>query len=118
MKNSSLVHIKVYPEELSETKRNFLLTEANLIKVLQSMKKYHESRMQELSLKEKLLKKLKVAKLEIKNTERNLPNPKIPEILQGEKTGEEYIYKKNSNHKDDLEYQLMEIQKKLKELER
>ena len=103
-------------EELINSKKEILSTEADLIRILQIIKKYQLLRTNELKLKTKLLKKLKETKAEIKKLEEILPKPKIPKILIG--IGNKKDEFKISSKKDNLEEQLEEIQKKLRELER
>ena len=112
----NLIHIGLNREELVNSKRDILSTEANLIRILQIIKKYRTLRINELKLKTRLLKKLKETKTELKKLEEILPKPKIPKILQRiENKKEEF---KISSKKDNLESQLEEIQKKLRELEK
>ena len=112
----NLIHIGLNREELVNSKRDILSTEANLIRILQIIKKYRTLRINELKLKTRLLKKLKETKTELKKLEEILPKPKIPKILQKiENKKEEF---KISSKKDNLEEQLEEIQKNLRELEK
>jgi|SRR3989338_7122971 len=116
MANGSLIHIKVDSNELINSKKEILSTEADLIRILQIIKKYRILRINELKLKTRFLKKLKEVKAEIKKLEETLPKSEIPKILQGiENKKDEF---KTSLKKDNLEEQLEEIQKKLRELER
>ena len=117
MKKQSLIHIKLDPDELIQSKKNTLSAEANLIRILQIIKKYHNLRIKELKLKAKLLRKLKETRLGITKLEQTLPSPEIPEILK-EKTKEpEQEKSKTTTKKDNLESQLEEIQRKLREME-
>ena len=116
MANGSLIHIKVDSNELINSKKEILSTEADLIRILQIIKKYRILRINELKLKTRLLKKLKETKAEIKKLEEILPKPKIPKILLG--IGNKKDEFKISSKKDNLEEQLEEIQKKLRELEK
>ncbi|MBI2004211.1 hypothetical protein HYS72_01980 [Candidatus Pacearchaeota archaeon] len=112
----SLIHVGLNREELINSKKEILSTEADLIRILQVIKKYQLLRTNELKLKTRLFKKLKETKAEIKKLEEILPKPKIPRILLGiENKKDEF---KISSKKDNLESQLEEIQKKLRELER
>ncbi|MEK6844815.1 MAG: hypothetical protein AABX44_01015 [Nanoarchaeota archaeon] len=112
----NLIHIGLNRDELINSKKEILSTEAGLIRILQTIKKYHLLRTNELKLKTKLLKKLKETKAEIKKLEEILPKPKIPKILQGIENKKDKF--KISSKKDNLESQLEEIQKKLRDLER
>ncbi len=119
MTNENLIHIMLNSDELINSKKEILSTEADLIKILQTLKKYQLLRANELRLKARFLKKLKETKIEIKKLEEVLPKPKIPKILKGiEKieNQEENFY--INPKKDNLEFQLDEIQRKLRELEK
>ena len=116
MTNENLIHIMLNSDELINSKKEILSTEADLIKILQTLKRYQLLRTKELILKAKLLKKLKETKTEIKKLEEILPKIEIPEILKGIENEKENF---NINQKkDNLEFQLEEIQKKLRELEK
>ena len=116
MNKENLLHIMFNSEELINSKKEILSTEADLIIILQTLKKYQLLRTKELILKTRLFKKLKETKIEIKKLEEILPKPEIPKILLeiGNKKDEFKI----SAKKDNLEFQLEEIQKRLRELER
>ena len=116
MNNENLLHVMFNREELINSKREILSTEADLIRILQIIKKYQMLRTNELKLKTRLFKKLKETKTEIKKLEEILPKPKIPKILQGIENKKDKF--KISSKKDNLESQLEEIQKKLRDLER
>ena len=104
--SENLLHIRLNRDELINSKKEILSTEADLIRVLQAIKKYQNLRTNELKLKIRLLKKLKETKFEIKKLEETLPKPEIPKILKGT---EKEKFNINSK-KDNLEYQLEEIQ--------
>lgn len=114
MENQNLIHVKLDYDELIISKKEVLSTEANLIRILQIMKKYNTLRTKELNLKSKFLRKLKNTKTQIKKLEQTLPKLEIPE--------EDIPSKKTSRNikpkKDNLKLELEEIQKKLKKLER
>ena len=112
----NLLHIRLDQDELIKSKKEILSTEADLIRILQTLKKYQLLRTKELILKTRLLKKLKETKTEIKKLEEILPKPKIPRILREIDNEKEKL---NLNpKKDNLEFQLEEIQKRLRELEK
>lgn len=113
----NLIHIRVDNSELVSSKRDILSTEANLIQSLQILKKYHFLRMNELRLKARFLRKLKETKSEIKKLEEVLPKPEIPKILKKVVEHKKEVFT-SAPKKDNLESQLEEIQRKLRELER
>lgn len=114
MTSENLLHIRLNRDELINSKKEILSTEADLIRILQTLKKYHLLRTNELKLKAKFLKKLKETKVEIKKLEEILPKPKIPKSLK--EIGK--IKEISEAKKGNLEIQLEEIQRKLRELER
>ncbi|MEK6824043.1 MAG: hypothetical protein AABY06_03325 [Nanoarchaeota archaeon] len=116
MNNENLIHIRLNRDELINSKKEILSTEADLIRILQTLKKYQNLRANELKLKARFLKKLKETKTEIKKLEEILPKPKIPKILKGIENEKENF--NISSKKDNLEFQLEEIQKRLRELEK
>ncbi len=116
MANENLVHIRLDSSELIDSKKEILSTEADLIRILQALKKYSVLRANELRLKARFLKKLKETKIELKKLEEILPKPEIPKILKEiDREKEKFSI---SLKKDNLEFQLDEIQRKLRELER
>lgn len=116
MTNENLLHIMLNRDELIDSKKEILSTEADLIRILQTLKRYQLLRTNELKLKARLLKKLKETKVEIKKLEEILPMPKIPRILK--ETGRIKEIPEAKSKRDNLDFQLDEIQRKLKELER
>lgn len=137
---NKLIHIKLdYPEAL-QSRKDVLRTQESLIKIAQSMRRYRALRLHELELKIELYKKLKEAKASLQKTKTFLPKLEIPKILKKheeemehqklleegkieikekkqpqkkEKTKEK---KEKKEPTDDLEKQLLEIQKKLNSL--
>jgi|AntAceMinimDraft_18_1070375.scaffolds.fasta_scaffold40367_4 hypothetical protein len=118
-KEENLVYIKLSCSELTQSKKEILSIEINLIKILQIIKNYKFLRMQELKSKIKLLKKLKETRAEIKRFEQTLPKSQISKRINGNKTEtkKEKFLEKVIKNKNNLESQLQEIQKKLKNLE-
>jgi len=112
MSEENLIHVKINQNELVPAKRSVLSIESNLIRVIQKVKKYNSLRLKELRLKASLLRRLKETTKGIVNLEGALPHPDMPKILK------EKPKPKSKKRKDNLETQLEQIQRKLKELER
>jgi len=113
MKKQNLIHVKLNNDELVESKKEILSTQADLIKILQIIKKYKALRIKELKLKTRLARKLKETRLKINKLEQTLPHFEVSH------ESEEKLKKgKAITKKDTLEVQLEEIQKKLRELEK
>ena len=114
MTEEKLIYVKLEYEDAIQSKKNILSLEMDLLKTIQTIKTYHESRTEELQLKIKLHKKIKTLLLEIKRLQKNLPELKIPKILK-EHEIEETI-PKEKHHDNNIESQLMKIQEKLDSL--
>src|SRR3989339_674968 len=108
----NLIHIKFEPDEAIIAKRDFLITEMNLLKIAKIIQRYKQLRIQELKTKIKLQKNFTDIHQDINRLKRILPKIEIPKILQKEEPQppKEIVKKKYS---DDIERQLEEIQKKL-----
>lgn len=113
MSNENLIHIKLEYDESLVVKSDILYLETNLLKILKSLKRYHEIRMEELMLKISLSRKIKLAENSIRNLKLLIPRPTIPKILREEENLIEFKEKENVDE-SDLEQQLREISEKLK----
>lgn len=116
-KNENLIHVKLEYLEAVETKRDILSSQRDLLRILKHLKNYHIIRSQELKLKVKLLKKIKELKSNISKLQKVMPEVKIPSIISHEEPEKKETKVKKNFHDNDLEYQLQEIQNKLKDLE-
>jgi len=121
-KEENLIHIKLEYLEAVQSKRDILRTQRDLIEVLKMLKRYHIIRIQELKVKELLLKKIRELKLNLNKMNQAFPRIKIPNIIQQDSEQKETVKKikeiSGKNVKgDNLERELADIQKKLRELE-
>lgn len=117
----SSIHVKLEAEEAATSKKILLTSQRDLLISLKFMKQYFALRSDELRLKEKLHRKLKETLTDIKKIEKDLPNPKIPEILK-KADEEEYEFdkkqkKRREKYDNDIESQLADIQEKLRNLQ-
>ncbi len=115
MKN--LIHVKLEYEEALQSKKDVLSSEITLLKITKTIKEYRSLRLEELKLKSKLHRKIKGTITNMKKLQTTLPKLEIPEMLKKD----EEIKKAGKIKKiqyDGLEYQLQEIQEKLKSLAR
>lgn len=123
MADEKLIHVKLEYEEALKAKRDILSSEMGLLRIARAIKNYRISRTEELRLKLQLYKKIKELKANIAKLQQVLPKIRIPEILSDKKNSKkeeaqrEYIPKKKDLYYDELEYELQEIQRKLKSLE-
>jgi len=115
MKKQNLVHVKIDYDDLFESKKEILSAEANSIRILQIIEKYHSLRIKEFKTKSKLLRALKSSKAKITKLNRALPKLEAPVILRKQESSSNPV--KIPPKKTSLQLQLEEIQKKLKRLE-
>jgi hypothetical protein len=122
MKDEQLIHIRLGYSEAVQSKRDILEAERNFVQVLKDVKRYHLIRREELKLKLILLKKIKELKTNLNKINTIIPKIKIPEILRSD-YAEKDTKKKvkeisgSAMRQTDIEKELMELQRKLKELE-
>jgi len=119
MKNENLIHIKFEYEEALQSKKDILLSEMNLLKISKTIKNYSSLRLEELDLKLKLFKKIKEINADLGKLQISLPRLKIPEILKKEEDDEEISKVKEIKERPpegDIEYELQEIQDKLRSI--
>ena len=125
MAEEKLIHVKLEYEEAVQSKKDILSLEANLLTILQTIKRYHPLRIEELKSKSKVYTRIKEIVKNLKQLERTLPKIKIPQILKEhhlesveelEKIEEKISKVKTQKYDSTLESQLEEIQGKLKDL--
>lgn len=125
MKDENLIHVKLEYDEIVQSKQDILIAEANFLKIIRTMKTYHPLRTEELKLKMKIHSKISEIISNIKKLELLLPQVKIPNIFKDKYSNEgenfveieEKIKKaKASNYDSNLEFQLQNINDKLREL--
>lgn len=115
----NLIHIKIGYSEAIEAKKGILLSQMNLLKILNSIKKYHALRSDELKIKIRVRGRLKEVNKDIRKFQNILPKIKMPEILKKNKKVDESLEEtkkislKEKNPNNDIEFQLKEIQEKL-----
>jgi hypothetical protein len=116
MKEENLIHIKLEPSEATQSKKDILATQMGLIKILKSVREYRALRLRELKLKTSLSKKIKELKTNLKELNEIRPHVKVPKEFK-EMEVKKMSPKKELSYSGDLESELNQIQKKLKELE-
>jgi len=118
MNNENPVYIKLGYREAFQAKRDILSSQMTSLKIAKILDKYSFYRFQELELKSTLHKEIKKLKGDLRKLQSILPKPKITNI-----SGKELQTKKESDKKitpteKNLEEQLQEIQRRLKDLQR
>mgnify|MGYP001581278725 CR=1 FL=1 len=104
-KSENLLHVKLESGEASQSLKDILNTEADLIRIAQSVRKYKILRMKELELKIELHKKIKEFKNDFHQLRTILPRLEIPKIL---KKHEEEI------HRSEIMEEAARIEKEIK----
>ena len=77
-----LIHVKLEYHELIQAKKEILNLELSLLKIVRTIKKYHELRMQEFDKKEFLYKNIKQTSTKLKSLQKTLPKLKQPSMLK------------------------------------
>lgn len=127
MESDKLIHVKIDYSEGVEAKKDILNAQMSLIKILQSIKKYHSLRANELKVKTKLKSTFTRTKTNLTKLNATIPKIKIPEILhkedsekhtQEKKIDIKEVVEKQRQQKvqDELSMELQDIQAKLKGL--
>ena len=114
MKNENLIHVKFEYEEALQSKKEVLSSEMTLLKIAKIIKEYRFLRLEELKLKLKLHRRMKETITNMRKLQTILPTL---EILKKDEDIKKVDKIKKTQY-DGLEYQLQEIQDKLKSLSR
>jgi len=123
-KGENFIHLKFEHGEAVQSKKDILSSEIDLVNIMQSLNNFIALRATEHKLKAKLYREMKRIVSDIKKLEKALPDFDIPRILKHPGTKkrerEEFTFSSASSEKKDknadLEAQLMEIQRKLRQL--
>jgi hypothetical protein len=123
MKTQEVIHVKLENHEATESKKNILKTQADLLEIAKSLRKYKKLRLEEINIKLKISTKLRTFKQKSTQLQQILPKIKIPKILKKEdleELKEEEIQKKDTfieeKYDDALGRELREIQERLRAL--
>ncbi len=119
-KGENFIHLKFEHAEAVNSRRDLLTSEIDLINIIKSFESFMALRAMELKLKEKFFRESKKIETGIKRLEKSLPDVEVPRILKQnvhkkkERLEENFEFKETKNN--DLESQLMDIQRKLRQL--
>ena len=121
MKEENLIHIKLDYGEVLQSKKDILYTEMDLLRILKIIKKYRASRIKELELKLEIHSTLKEIKRGINYIETIFPKIKVPKILSPKEEIKQIKnplkkIEKKKEYGEEIEFQLKEIQDRLKNL--
>jgi hypothetical protein len=121
IKEDQLIYVRQEYSEAVQSKRDVLETQKNIIQILKNIKRYHLIRTEELKLKLILLKKIKELKINLSKINNTLPKIKIPDNIKKESNNKETKKVRELSGSEmkqtDIEKELLELQRKLKELE-
>ena len=112
-KKDSFIHVKLEYDEAKKSKMDILSSEMDIINMIKSLEKYVAIRNLELKLKTKLYREIKKIAMDIKLLEINMPHVQAPKPIR---PLQEKPIEIKSKGGDELERQLAEIQRRLKEL--
>ena len=116
--SGSLIHVKLEYSDAVDSKKDFLSSEISLLKTASSIKRYSILRLEELKIKNRLAGKIRELKLTASRLHQVMPQIKISKS-ENVKNKEDKSFELNKKYfKDDLEYELQEIQRQLMDLER
>jgi len=110
------VYLKLEPAEARFSKKDVLSTEMSLLNIVKAIKNYHALREEEFVLRMQMYKLIKEANLAIRKTKNSFPFIKLPEKKELEKIKTHERRKIERKEDTDLEFQLREIQEKLKQM--
>lgn len=132
MKAENFIHIRFEHDSAVECKRDMLATEIDLVRMNKRLRQYIDAREKELDIKEQMKKKLRSLSIDLGKLHKEMPGIKIPTLLKKksrhkkseEETEEEEKPQKKKTKKasekgadtDDLDKELMKIQKQLDSL--
>lgn len=117
MSSEDVVHIKLEYGEALSAKRDILFSEMESLKAAKTVGRYRIWRLAELNLKGKIYTKMKETKANIRKLQDLLPEPKVPRILKRVQTAEAHATEKPEYHSEEIESQLIEIQRRLEQLQ-
>ncbi|MEK6830815.1 MAG: hypothetical protein AABX77_02200 [Nanoarchaeota archaeon] len=104
------IHIKLDYENALNSKKQILMSEANILRVLDKINSYKSLRKKELELKNKLRISLNGLAGEIDSIHNSLPSDSIPKIKN------KITKKKESRESKNIKGELEEIKRKLERL--
>lgn len=116
VKKENFIHVRLEYGEAMQTRKDLLASEIDVLNIRKAIERYNAIRNVELDLKAKLFRDMKKILKDVKSLEAGLPkveSTREPES-PGEKAVKTVVAKTHKN--DELESQLLEIQRKLRNL--
>ena len=116
MTTENPVYLRLESPEARKSKRDVLSTEMSLLNIIKTIKNYKELREEEFVLRMQMYKLIKEANLAIRKTRLSFPFIRLPEKQKIEELKVKERKKERMREDMDLEFQLKEIQEKLKRM--
>jgi len=116
MKEENPVYVKLENDEALQSKRDILLLQMSLLRIMKIIKHYRLLRLEELKIKATTYRRLKDLITNLRKIKTNLPKIKVPHLKKGheeDEFGKKIRETKEKEPDDGLETQLQEIQEKL-----
>lgn len=114
VKGDNFIHVRLGYEEVLKSKKDILASEIDIINIIKSINRFISLRDLELKMKSNFYKEIKKIAMNLKLLETNLPQVKVPKILKHPEGNQ--VEMPANRVSGDLESQLREIQRKLKNL--
>ena len=118
MVNENPVYCKLSYSEALDSKKEILSSQIHLLKILRIIKRYKLLKNEEFKIKSKIYKNIKEVESQLNKTRSLFPFIKLSKKLKRQNLQKIEKIEKISKFNDDLEGELEEIQRRLKELER
>ena len=115
MKEENPVYVRLSYDEAVQAKRDILLLQGDLLRIIKIIRTYKALRLEELRTKAKTYRKIKELVLNIKKIKTDLPKVKLHPIKKDENEIRRTI-SKTTDKDENLENQLQEIQEKLRSI--
>jgi hypothetical protein len=96
MKEENPVYVKLEYDEALQSKRDILLLQMNLLKIIKIIKHYRLLRLEELKIKATAYRRLKDLITNLRKIKTNLPKIKVPQLKKDHEEDEFVFLKPNS----------------------
>jgi len=116
MTTENSVYLRLENPEARSSKKDILSTEISLLNIIKSIKNYKELREEEFVLRAQIYKLIKEMNLTIRKTRSSFPFIKLPEKQKIEEIKVKERKKIERKEDSDLEFQLREIQERLRQM--
>jgi len=116
MTTENSVYLRLENQEARKSKKDILSTEISFLNIVKSIKNYKQLREEEFILRAQIYKLIKEMNLAIRKTRSSFPFVKLPEKQKLEEIKTKERKKIERREDTDLEFQLREIQERLRQM--